>query len=295
MLRFWATYLTAEPAGERGDFEDCDRAIEAMRALAEEIGQPTLRYFHLFLAANRARLRGRLEEAQALAEAIGETGESEALMFSGSMMLALQIDQGHLEEMLEVLPTFAEEVPAFPDVPRGVRPGPVEAGRPEEARPFVEEAAQDGFYHMPWDQAWTMGMSIWAEVAAHVGPPSAVEVLYEKLKPWAGQVAWSGISTNGSLARYVGLLAAAMGRHDEAQEHFAAAAEVHERVDAPIFLARTRLDWAQSLLARGGPGDAERVQEMVEQARATAREHGCVTLEARAVAALGAGAHTSGR
>ena len=286
VLRFWATYLVSEAAGERGDFDELDRALAEMHSQAEEVGQPTMRYFHTYVSSARTRMRGRLEEAEALADAVGETGEPDALMFSGTLAVMVQLDQGRFEELLEILPVLAEDLPGIPAYKSGIALAHWELGDSDEAGRCVQEAARRDFDNLPHDQAWSTAMTNWAEVAAHIGPPGAVEVLYEKLAPWAHQVAWNGLTTNGSVARYVGLLAGALGRHDEAQEHFAAAAEVHERADAPIFLARTRVDWAHSLLAADAADGAGRAREMLEQALATAREHGCVTLESRAAAAL---------
>lgn len=60
--------------------------------------------------------------------------------------------------------------------------------------------------------------------------------------------------------------------HDDAETWFAAAAATHERLGAPHWLARTRLERARMLLARGAAGDAERARELLGQALATARE-----------------------
>jgi hypothetical protein len=56
-----------------------------------------------------------------------------------------------------------------------------------------------------------------------------------------------------------------------ADGHFAVAAEVHKRIGAPVFLARTRLAWASSLLAQGSALAAMRARRLLEQAAADAR------------------------
>ena len=63
------------------------------------------------------------------------------------------------------------------------------------------------------------------------------------------------MTCEGSVARPLGLALATAGRFDEADEAFAEAAAVHERIDAPIELARTRVNWAQMLTSRGQSGD----------------------------------------
>jgi tetratricopeptide (TPR) repeat protein len=295
VMEFWSLYVTADTRAQLGDFVTLDRQIAAMRALAERVGQPTLRFFHLFMDACRTRMRGELERGEAVAEETGATGEPESLWMYGTEVISVRLDQGRADEVLEILEQMMEDSPAVPTFRAGVAMVYWELGREEDSRRLVEAEARGRFDQMPRDQAWATGMTHWAEAAAHVGPPEALEPLYAHLHPWRDQVAWNGLTTNGSVARYVGLLASAMGRHDEAGEHFAAAAEVHERVDAPIFLARTQLDWAQSLAARAGPGDADRARELLEAALAICEARGCAALGARVEAALRGPAVPAGR
>ncbi len=77
------------------------------------------------------------------------------------------------------------------------------------------------------------------------------------------------------------MLAAALERYEQAEGHFAAAAEIEQRLGAPLLLARTRASWAGALIARGRPEDLERAQSMLEQAEETAKR-------------LGAGLHHTG-
>ncbi|MBV8940240.1 MAG: hypothetical protein JO240_00740 [Solirubrobacterales bacterium] len=53
---------------------------------------------------------------------------------------------------------------------------------------------------------------------------------------------------------------------------------------APIWLARTRVDLARLLLERGG--DGARATALLEQARGTARDLGCASIERQANALL---------
>jgi hypothetical protein len=80
----------------------------------------------------------------------------------------------------------------------------------------------------------------------------------------------------GSFASALGTLATTLGRYDEAEAHFAAAAELEGRLGAQLFLARTRVGWARALIGRGWPEDLERVQNMLEQADQTAGDLGAV-------------------
>jgi len=69
----------------------------------------------------------------------------------------------------------------------------------------------------------------------------------------------------GSTAQFLGRLAGAMDRPDEAAEHFERALIGNARLKAPVCLAHTRLDYARLL----GPRDP-RSAELIEAAGLTA-------------------------
>jgi hypothetical protein len=78
----------------------------------------------------------------------------------------------------------------------------------------------------------------------------------------------------------------ALDRFDEAAVQFADAAAIHERIGAPTWLARTRLEWARMLLRRGDPGDIEQARGLLAQAVSTSRELGLTNVEQAAAALL---------
>jgi hypothetical protein len=98
--------------------------------------------------------------------------------------------------------------------------------------------------------------------------------LYELLAPFSNQIASGGSILYGSIAWAPGRLATTLGCYEQAEEHFAAAAHIDERLGAPLFLARTRACWAAALIARGRTDDLDRVQPMLEKAEGAARRPG---------------------
>jgi hypothetical protein len=156
-----------------------------------------------------------------------------------------------------------------------------ELGRPEEARPFLDELAADGFGSVfRYDQIMVFGML--AQVCADLGDRQRAAELYDLLIPQAGRLncTW-GIGT-GPSDHHLGLLATTLGEYDRADEHFAEAARFSELVGAPGWLARSRLEWARMLQRRGGPGDQARARELAGQALAAAEELGMARIEAQA-------------
>jgi hypothetical protein len=108
------------------------------------------------------------------------------------------------------------------------------------------------------------------------------------MEPYAGQIqigafaGWIG----GSVSLYLAMLAATVGDYTQAEAEFAVAAAIHDRVRAPIWLARTQLEWARMLFARAEPKDLERAHDLLTQAWTTAREFGLARLEQEATELL---------
>jgi hypothetical protein len=85
----------------------------------------------------------------------------------------------------------------------------------------------------------------------------------------------------GPAARYLGRLAHATDRLDEALAHLASAIDSCVALRAPVQLAHTRLDYATALRSAGRAGEA---RGLVEQAAATAQELGLPLVARRAEA-----------
>ena len=84
----------------------------------------------------------------------------------------------------------------------------------------------------------------------------------------------------GAVDRYLGMLAATLGRDADAERHFEAGIAVNEKLGAVPFAAHTQADLAALLRRRGAPGDVERAAGLERSALQTARRLGMVALEA---------------
>jgi hypothetical protein len=145
------------------------------------------------------------------------------------------------------------------------------------------DAATD-FSELPYDSNWLAGVAIYAQAAANVGDPEIAAKLHRLLAPWRDHVAFNSATTWGLVERLLGALDGVMGRYDDAERELVRAADLHEQMGAPIWLARTRLDLANVLLQSGS--GAERAQLLLEQAIGTARDLGCAGIEREAVELL---------
>ena len=68
------------------------------------------------------------------------------------------------------------------------------------------------------------------------------------LIPYRDQFVDNATTFWGSVERYIALAASCTGRHDEARASFERAVDAHSRLNAPILLARTRLEFAETTL-----------------------------------------------
>ena len=104
----------------------------------------------------------------------------------------------------------------------------------------------------------------------------AAEVLYGYLEPFAGQLAMVAnvVGSYGPFAFPCGMLAACLGRWDEAERHFSAALTMNERIVARPWIVSTRRVWAEMLLDRNAAGDAARARDLIAAGRAEAEQLG---------------------
>ena len=123
---------------------------------------------------------------------------------------------------------------------------------------------------------WATCISALGEAVSDLNDPAAAAVLYERLRPVAGQVyvVAGMLVCAGSYGLYAGMLAACLQRWDDAERHFADALAMNERLGARPYVVRTRRAWASMLLDRDAPGDRERAAELITAGRAEAETLG---------------------
>ena len=122
--------------------------------------------------------------------------------------------------------------------------------------------AKDDFALIAYDEYWLTLMCMCAEVCATLGDVSFVGPVLEHIAPFGDQYVMSFVALGGA-GRFVGALQAALGLYEDADRSFSTAADMEEAAGAVIHLARTRTEWAQMLLARRGPGDADRATALL--------------------------------
>ena len=124
-----------------------------------------------------------------------------------------------------------------------------------------------------------------------LGDAERAEALYALLEPYARRnvVVGRAATCNGSASRLLGILAAAMGRWEPAERHFADALAMHERMESRPWRARTLLAWAEMLQARRARGDKARARELLADVVVEADALGMAAVAERARALVPAG------
>jgi len=133
-----------------------------------------------------------------------------------------------------------------------------------EARAQLDALRGGGFDYPP-SQQWTSVIVALSLVVSDLQDRSAAAVLYERIRPIANQAeAFAvAVASQGAYGQFCGMLAACLGRWDDAEGHFTDALAMNERLGARPYVARTRRGWASMLLDRDAPGDRARAAELI--------------------------------
>ena len=292
VLLYFAARWRSYAAVSAGDIDEMDRCGEIMGSLAEQLDQPFLKWAVTFTRAARAQIAGDTDQADQLAtEALQigtDSGQPDAVIVFGAQLMIVNVQRGTLDEVLPLIEQTAAEMPDLtPGVLKGVMAeAHAEADRFDEAKHLLAEFAAADF-DLPLDFVWLSGMTSYAEAAIECRDPKYAGPLFDRLAPWADQLAVSGDATGEPpVSLYLGGLATVLGRYDEADAYFAQSAAVSDRIGAKFFVARTDLLWGRMLAERRARGDTEKARELLTKAHTLAVAHGYGNVERRAAAAL---------
>jgi tetratricopeptide (TPR) repeat protein len=246
--------------------------MATIRTLAASVPEPWMAWTRLKLESSWALVQGDLQASEQWAieanEVATASGEADASHFVGQLC-QVRYFQGRYREIVEEVLQYAGEPDSLAAWHGTAALALIESGRADEAR---ELALAADFQGVRLDETWFMAMFMWAEVCSRLRVLARADEIYELLAPFSGQLVAGGTIVSGSIDWALGMLALTLERYEDADGHFAIAAEIEERLGAPLFLARTRAGWARALIARGRSEDLERAQHMLEQADSVGAE-----------------------
>jgi tetratricopeptide (TPR) repeat protein len=259
---------------ETGNRAAVEAQIEAFTTGAERLRQPLYLWQVAVWRTMRALLDGKLQEAEDLAsEALagGAPGEGvTAAQYYAIQLLAVRREQGRMGELEQAARQLVEANPRRPAWRAVLATILSESGRANEARAEFEELAADGFATIPPDGDWLTTMTLLCDVCVAVGDVTRAQDLYSAMLPYAdgNVVAGVGVACLGPTARVLGKLAGMTGNGSAAAAHFERALEISARLETPLWLAHSQLDYASAI------GRGNRAFELASDAAETAERMG---------------------
>ena len=260
LLKGHTAFLSVQLAMNIGDVGQADRDLERLRAIADELAQPFMRWYYMVARAKRYSISGPGEEAERAAFAALEVGRRcghpDSMLWFLGQIVAARFVHGTLDRgdphMPSLIAAAGESIPTSPEITPS-RASPLligsgmsailcEVGRFEDARGHFEFVMRVGLDDLPSDyQALTI--PVYASIAcAQLGDRRRAGRLYEILEPERDRLVSTGASWFGATTHYLGLLAATLERPDEADAYFDAAQRTYRSMDARPWLARLSSD-----------------------------------------------------
>jgi DNA-binding SARP family transcriptional activator len=273
LLAGHAAFLGAHAAMNVGDLEECDRLMARLTAIAEQLGQPFMRWYDVVARVKRLTISGPADEAERLAIAgfqIGRRGgQPDHMLWFLGQIFAVRFLQGSLARgdpyMPDLFPTPGSYLSAGPEITQsrsvsllvGAAVSAIlcEVGRLDDARGHFEWLMSTGLDELTPDYT-ALAIPAFASIAcAKLGDVRSAERLHAILEPESDRLVVTGASWFGATSHFLGLLASTLGRPDEADGRFAEAERAYASLDAEPWLVRVRSDWADALRARGQRDD----------------------------------------
>jgi tetratricopeptide (TPR) repeat protein len=269
---------------ELGDVGGMENEFHACRALAAELREPAMQGWIDIFRAGRALWEGRFEECERLAtDNLGLArwlgNAAQTLYFL--QMFHLRALQGRADEMLEPMRMLAGLNPGIPAFSVGLAFIHAEAGRLEEARPLAAGIVAH-LDRYPRDINYISTLTCLGLVCARLGDAALTAPIYELMKPYdqVSIIIGNGLGYCGSAAHWLGVMAASLGRFDEAAAHFERALAMETAMGSPPWIASTQCEYA-ALLATGDATARQRAAALIASAAATAAALGMARLEQR--------------
>jgi len=286
-----ALILRFKAAVELADLAEAERCHAQHEVLVADLGQPFLTWAAMHHRAGLAVLRGDdgAEPAINAAHDFGAAaGQADVHFFSFSQKFPLYFDQGRMEELQDFVVAVGERFPENPLLKVVQAMILSEAGAGDRAGVLLDELAATRFAHPTNNVNWLHFAARCAWLCARLRRPEHVPVLRSRLEPYDDQlvVIALGGGIMGSVASYLALLCTTVADWPAAEAYFRADEAIAERIGAPTWLVRNRVERARMLSARAGPGDAEHAGELLRQALPVARELRLAKIEQEAVELL---------
>ena len=276
-IRFDAAFHRGGTALEAGDAEAANDMVDLAARVASSLRQPRFLWQARLMQTAQAVFRGALDDAEFFADEALEIGRrsgqgADAFVFHTEQTLEIARWRGGLADQVEQLRPFAGQ-PAW-DFGYSITRYLYEAGAVVEASDIYRRIVASRFLPLRRDMLAAPALYNLALLATRERDRATAEGLYAALQPFADAFA------NTTVAKpvgwhYLGMLAATMGRIDDAESDLRRAIAIHDMVGAPLFRAESEIELARVLLEHDDTTD---VEALLASAEATAAVRGAELL-----------------
>ena len=231
-----------------------------------------------------ALIEGRYDDALACAARAIEFNSHPDYEIGGRVQTFLAMrDRGLAHTLESAIRDIVSDQPALADWNTALAMVLADMGHEAELRELLDRLQADDYGIFPRSFAWLATLCWLTESAAQCGTFDQTQRLRDMLEGHRGQCAsMMTIAWAGSVSHYLGVAAAALGEFDRAEELFVEAIGVHDAMQSPPFVARSKMGYAGVLIRRGASEDLENAKSLARDVRAIAQELGMAGLESQA-------------
>ncbi len=242
---------------ELGDLAAAENAAKIFEHRAATSGFATDRYYPAVWRATVATLRGQLDVAEVAAGEAADIGRASArgpqsvAGVWGAQLFAIRLFDGRLHELRDLVADTAALNRSRPVWTAAAAFMHLELDDTAAAEEAFDHLRTHGFDRLPVTLDLPLTLALCAWVGARLGTLEDCECIAQELEPYRDlSIVQGGPAPSiyaGPASYPLAVLAARLGRRDEAVDLFEQAATSAQRVDAPLWLERMRRDQAQAL------------------------------------------------
>ena len=193
-----------------------------------------------------------------------------------AQLLSIRAQQGRLAELADFVTQGIEDFETLPGWDSTLAEVFCGSGRHAEAAALLDRKVADGFAGAPFDSTWLLVHTTWADCAADLGSRRRRPPAHRAARPVCGAGHLHQCPHQGGRRPVARPLSCPADRRPRPAPLPGSneALQLHRRLGARYWIARTELELADALDARRAVGDAERATELTADAVAAVDRYG---------------------
>jgi hypothetical protein len=172
-------------------------------------------------------LTGGLSDAETLASEMLELGlqigAPDAFAMYAAEFFVLRTFAGRHGELFPLVEQATRENPTVLPFKLAYGIICVAVGQADAGREILHEGMESGFAELAADNFWMTSVIAYAIIAIELDDRDAAAQLLPVIEPYAAEISFNGVTSQGPVSAYAGKLASLLGRHEEAEGHLRAA------------------------------------------------------------------------